>query len=756
MEIRLLNDVEGNWAHRGPGKAPVLAGEIEAEASVSPIDAVLLIRRYWLILISLVFLGGSAGFVSVVLTSPVYHAQLLLEATSGTDPWLRTPAQGGTFESNEVNLQTQISILKTGQFLKRGSDRLQAEAVPMRPPGKGLFSRLRERFRPANQDPVAAFQQGLAMATTTFDARPQNKTRLIELSCESTSPDVASRFLNAMATEFVQDAAQSLTANSQKTTEIFSAQIEEAKSHLQDAEERRRNFVAASGNLFAGQETGTLADLQLVQAKNKLAEVQSQRIALQTKYEISQRSAPEALPEVQNDLVLRGYRNQGDTLRQEKAALLLTLTDKNPKVQKLDVQLNEVQQAYNRRVNDIVSGIKRDYEAALQEEKHRMQDYQSKSGHVSAEADKASQYNALNREVESLRQIYQTLVAQANQQRLSSAVPVNPMRVVEWSTAPTAPYTPKPILNISFGVMLGLALTGGLVFLRERTDRSIRSPGSTRRYLRTPELGVIPNLYQDSDRPAGLLLEDGSGQRGVSIAGDAGSTNALVAWQRSPAYIAESFRGTLASILRTQGPGRTHSAILVTSAGPGEGKTTVVQHLGMALAETGRKVLLMDADFRRPHLHKRFHIQNDPSLIDLVMDEIPISDYPAERFGVATEVPGLWILPNRPTDTNVARALYSPRLRVIFSKLRERYDMVLVDAPPVLHLADTRIIAPLTDAAILVVRSGKTDRETASEAARRMQDDGIYLLGSVLTDWSSSAAFRKRHYYYDYADEDRT
>ena len=82
--------------------------------------------------------------------------------------------------------------------------------------------------------------------------------------------------------------------------------------------------------------------------------------------------------------------------------------------------------------------------------------------------------------------------------------------------------------------------------------------------------------------------------------------------------------------------------------------------------------------------------------------------------------------------------------------------MVLVDAPPVLHLADTRIIAPLTDAAILVVRSGKTDRETASEAARRMQDDGIYLLGSVLTDWSSSAAFRKRHYYYDYADEDRT
>jgi len=208
MEIRLVNDVEGNWGHKGSGRPPVLAAEIDGEASRPPVDAGLLVRRYWLILMLLVLLGASAGFVSVVLTSPMYRADLLLEAMNGTDPWLRTSGEGGSFESNEVNLQTQISILKTGQFLKRGSDRLQAEAVPMPPPGRDLFSRLRQRFRPANQDPVAAFQRGLGVATATFEARPQNKTRLIELSCESTSPDVASQFLNAMATEFVEDAAR--------------------------------------------------------------------------------------------------------------------------------------------------------------------------------------------------------------------------------------------------------------------------------------------------------------------------------------------------------------------------------------------------------------------------------------------------------------------------------------------------------------------------------------------------------------------
>ncbi len=755
MEIRLLNDVEGNWGHRGAAALPSQVVDVESEPTGLQVDVPLLVKKYWLILAVLMLLGGSAGFVSVVMTSPMYRAHLLLEAMSGTDPFLRGSSDGGSFEANEVNLQTQISILKTGQFLKRGADRMKAEAVPMMPPGRDLFSRLRQRFRPATQDPVEGFQRGLAVATETFDARPQNKTRLIELSCESTSPVVASQFLNAMASEFMEDAAQSLTSSSQNTAKILSAQIEEAKSHLDDAEQRRRNFVAASGNLFAGQgtETGTLADLELAQAKNKLAEVQSQRIALQTKYEIAQKSAPESLPEVQNDVVLRGYRNQIDAVQQERAALLITFTEKNPKVQKLDAQLSGLEASYDRRRDNIVAGIKKDYETALQEERHRIEDYQARSGRVSAEADKASQYNALNREVETLRQMYQTLLAQANQQRLSTAVPVNPMRVVEWSSTPGMPYMPWPMLNISFGLILGLASTGGIVFLRERTDRSIRAPGTARRYLRAPELGVIPNLCQDDTRPAGLL-PNGSGQNGILE--DSNSITALAAWQNSPAYIAESFRGTLASILRSQGPGRTHSAVLITSAGPGEGKTTVVQHLGMALAETGRQVLLVDADFRRPHLHRRFHLQNDPGLIDLVQDETPIMDYPAERLGLPTGVPGLWVLPNRPTDSSVTRALYSPRLRVIFAKLRERYDMVLVDAPPILHLADTRIIAPLADAAILVVRSGKTDRESASEAIRKMQDDGVLVLGSVLTDWTSSASYRKRHYYYDYADEDRT
>jgi Mrp family chromosome partitioning ATPase len=141
--------------------------------------------------------------------------------------------------------------------------------------------------------------------------------------------------------------------------------------------------------------------------------------------------------------------------------------------------------------------------------------------------------------------------------------------------------------------------------------------------------------------------------------------------------------------------------------------------------------------------------------MDLISDEIPVSDFSSDDWGLSTGIPGLFVLPNRATDNNVAKALYSPRLRTIFQKLREKYDMILVDAPPILHLADARIIAPFTDAAILVLRCGVTDRENAAEAHRLMREDGLFLLGTILTDWDASSSYRKRYYYDDYVSDDK-
>jgi succinoglycan biosynthesis transport protein ExoP len=709
-----------------------------------------LVRKYFLVLLALLILGAAAGFTSVVMSHPRYKTRLLLEVLPSNGLPRNLSLDSGNYETTEVNIQTQISILRSGTFLKRGADRLQSESVPLAPTGHDLFSRLRQRIHPATQDPLENAKLGLAVAIETFDARPVNKTRLIELTCESTSPDVAAQFLNSMAAEYQEDTSRSRMQASQKTSEWLAAQIEDTKVKMQESEEHLREFIQSSGNVFAGQEN-TLDDTKLAQLKGQLATIQADRIAKQTRYELTLKNPPESLGEVLSDGGLRSYQDQINALRREKAALETTYTPKHEKVQRVDAQIGSLQKSYETEVHSVISRIKNDYEAALRQEHLLSAAYASQSQRVGSEGAKASQYGALKREVETWRQMYQTLLVQSNEAGLSSSVPISPIRVVEASAPPDIPYKPRPILNISFGSILGLALCAGLVFLLERSDRSIRTPGVSRRMFNAPELGVIPNLGSGGNALPPALRS----AKSVPINGKhEDAATALVSWQSGPTFIAESFRGTLASILRNQATGKSQKAILITSPGPAEGKTTVIQNLGIALAETGRKVLLIDADFRRPHLHRKFSLPNEWGLIDLLCEDRALSEYPPDHLGVFTGFPGLSILPNRISYHNVAKALYSPRLRTIFETLIRRYDMVLIDAPPILHVADTRIIAPLADALILVLRCGITDRENAMEAFQRIQEDGLTLLGTVLTDYDLNSD-RKRQYYYDYGDASR-
>jgi polysaccharide biosynthesis transport protein len=715
------------------------------------IDPVRLLRKYWLLLAALIILGAAAGFVSVVLSTPMFRTRLLLEVRSDNGNLPKDMGGNGGGDEpadNEVNIQTQISILRSSSFLKRGADRMQSEtAVALPATGRDIFSRLRQHIRPTTQDLQVAAASGLSVAMTTFDARPIIRTRLIELTCESTSPDVASQYLNAMAAEFQDDSSRSRMQTAQHTAEWLAGQIEETKAKVQEAEEHLRDYVQSSGNVFV--QDNTLEDTRLAGLKGELTKIQAERIALQSRYERTQKNLPpEQLAEVLDDPMLKNYQGQLEGLKRDKAALETIYTDKHEKIRKIDAQLATVQKAYDDEVTNVVGRIKNDYEATLRRERLLESAYSGQSQRVGAEAGKGAQVNALKREVEMQRGLYQSLLVQENQENLLSSVPVNPIIIRERAQTPDVPYTPRPILNISFGVMLGAVLAAGVVFLKERLDRSIKTPGMSRRMFNAPELGVIPNLAQNIN---GRRIAPGVG---VLNGTDENGATALATWQNRPAFIAESFRGTLASILRNQASDKTQKIIMVTSAGPAEGKTTVVQNLGIALAETGRRVLLVDGDFRRPHLHRDFSLNNEWGLIDLLLEDQPLSEYPAERLGVFTGLPGLSILPNRVTQNNVSRALYSPRLRTILETLAKRYDMVLVDAPPLLSVADARIIAPFTDALILVLRCGVTNRESAMEAYQRIQEDGLTLLGTVLTDYDLSAD-RKRQYYYDYGNPSR-
>ena len=219
-----------------PARQPYVMVNPADEETDNKINPGRLLRKYWLLLAALLLLGAGAGFISVVLSPEMYRGRLLMEVqnSSGNLPRVGGGASdgGGSTADNEVTIQTQISIMHGGSFLKKGAERMQSETVPLAPTGRDIFSRLRQRIHPATQDPLEAARVGLSVAMTTFDARPVIRTRLIELSCESTSPDVAAQYLNSMAAEFSDDSSRSRMQTAQRTSEWLAAQIEETKTCL--------------------------------------------------------------------------------------------------------------------------------------------------------------------------------------------------------------------------------------------------------------------------------------------------------------------------------------------------------------------------------------------------------------------------------------------------------------------------------------------------------------------------------------------
>jgi len=210
---------------------------------------------------------------------------------------------------------------------------------------------------------------------------------------------------------------------------------------------------------------------------------------------------------------------------------------------------------------------------------------------------------------------------------------------------------------------------------------------------------------------------------------------ALATLKRKPSMLAESFQNALTSILFSAHHGERPRMMAVTSAGPSEGKSTVVSNLAIALAQINQRVLIVDADMRRPRVHQIFGVSNEIGLSTLLNERSAVRARPQSAYFVETEVPGLVVLPSGPIATNASNLLYSPRLAELLGALRSEFDSILIDTPPMLHLADARVLGQHCDSVILVVRAGRTTRDAALAALKKLEQDGTSVLGTILNDW---------------------
>jgi capsular exopolysaccharide synthesis family protein len=702
----------------------------------------------------------------------LYRAQTSVEIQGFDENFMNSRDVDPTAASG-TDIYTLIDIMGSTALIERVVTRLKLdELVPPQAPWEPSFlDRMMGTLPP---QPLTPVQRAARRARGGLEIET-GRSRIVTISYLSPDPQAATAFVDAIADEFINYTLEIRWNSAQRTHDWLTEQLKEFKTQLESSENKLQAYARESALLFTSAD-GTVSEEKLRQLQAALSEAQADRISKQAQYELAVSSPLDALPMVLDSGSLNSYHMRLADLRRELAQLRSTFTPRHYKVQQVEAQIADLTLTVEKERGQIADRIRNEYDSALRREKLLQGDYRRQAGLVTDEAQKSIHYNLLNREVETNRQLYDGMLQRMKEARVMAAMQATNVRVVDPATPPSRPVSPRPVLGALAGLFAGMVFGAGFVLVREWGDRSLKSPGDTAFYLNLPELGAIPSAHRVPSSKSGLnrlpmassIRKLLSGKNGASanghngVNGKNGKHGSLIAyrgdpsvelatWQQKTSLIAECYRAVLTSILFSSQQGEIPKVIVLSSPDPGEGKTSTVSNLGIALAEINRRVVIVDGDMRRPRLHRVFGLTGSKGLTDLLRSEKPIDQYPIESLVHPTEVPGLYVLPGGSGAVNISNLLYSPRMPELLERLRSEFDTVLIDSPPMLQIPDARVLGRMADGVVLVVRAGQTRRDSAVTASQRFAEDHTRVLGTILNHWdprNSNAGYDGYHEYY--------
>jgi succinoglycan biosynthesis transport protein ExoP len=729
-----------------------------------------ILRRGKWILLLVAFAGVVAAVLLTLPQKPLYLAGATLEIQPINEDFMNT-RQLNPVEQSPItdvmmgDIPTQVQILQSNTILDRALSRLDpthmpaSAAGPAKPDSRPTWRRLLESLKP--KPPLPPRQAALARAVDSLKIKSTPDTRIVSIECDSPDPNVAAGFANALADEYIKQNLEVRWNMSQRTSEWLGKELDGMRLKLERSEEAMQAYARTAGLLLSSESGTKFSEAQLSNLQAELNKAQADRSIQQSRYEMADTKSPDALPDVVDSLALRAYQAKLTDLRQQLADLKGTYTPEHAKVKHVEAQIEEVQASFDRDRASIIARIKTDYDQALSRERLLTADYARQTGLVTSDAEKSVQYNILKREVDSSRTLYESMLGRVKESGIAAAMRASNIRVVDDALPPTAPYKPSFPRNAALGLFGGLFLGAAVLIVRDRCDRTIRNPEDASLYLGVSELGVIPaasharrhsSYGRKRVRGAGSSPAGPNGSSAVLLAPAPGTLD-LITFTDPSSMMAESFRTTLTSILFSGQNGTRPRTLVFTSAHPSEGKTTVVANLGIALAEAGQKVLLIDGDMRKPRLQTIFNVSEVMGLADLLRDRTTPAVEALATMVQESKIPGLSVLPAGPPTSAATNLLYSPQLAELIRTARSIYDMVLVDTPPVLNIADARVLGRLSDAVVMVVRSRKTTRDVLKNTCQRFSEDGTKVLGVVLNDWdprSGASSYGYSNYYQGY------
>jgi capsular exopolysaccharide synthesis family protein len=706
-------------------------------------------KRRWTVLtaFSVMFVAVLAGSIE---EKPVYRAKALIEIDK-ENPSVANPQE--LFQLDEVSdayLETQYKVLSSDDLAERaihqlGLDR-QAEFLPF--PRAWPWSASAAPAPPSSPPIGSAAVPDLSVRETVLtrfqdrlDIRPIRRSRAVELRFDSQDPQLAARAVNAVAENYIQKNLEARWDATQKASEWLSLQLKDLKAKLEKSEDDMQKYAASNGLLYL--ETGkgdaeSIVNQSVREVQQELTKAEADRFEKESVFRLVQSGDYGSLPGVFDNKLLQDLTVRLADLQRQNAQLAATFTEDYPKVKEAQGQIAEIQSSLERERWRAAQKISNDYFAALRREKLVRGAFAEKQAEANQIAEKSVQYGILSREVDTNKGLYEGLLQRLKEAGVSAGLKASNIRIVDPGTVPYRPIAPNYPINLGLAAFLGLGLGVCMAFLKEHLDQTIRYSEDVFHFLGVPVLGFIPTFgalngrkYKGIARADRELIFGLAGSRSVeggALIEDHPRNDLGI--HKGSAF-SEAFRELRTSVILSAS-GRFANSILVTSAQPAEGKTTVAVNLAFSLAQLGKPVLLVDADMRRPSIQKYFPQTGSE-----------LSSYLAGRGAwqqmvYPTPISRLHVLHCGPIPENPSELLSSDRMRALIQESMTTYRFVILDSPPLLNRADSRILGSMVGATILVVKGGQTPRQVVQYAESQARSVGTNLIGVVLNNRDSS------------------
>jgi len=706
-------------------RQPIEALAVSAEEVPHLLDYLhVILKRRWVVLSCLLIVFTTVA-IGTLKKKPIYEGKVLIEIN---------PEQPNVLNFQEVlqltsvdiesYRETQYKVLQSRTLAEHVIDDLKLCRYPEFYKGSLLFGLIQvvpDKI-PSASDPeppdrsMDAYRNTVRHFIDNIDVSPVRRSNLVELSFYSENAELAARIANQLSTDYIDQNLQVKWDEANKASEWLSGKLVGLKAKLEKSDDALQSYARANSIIFV-EEKQNLVNERLKQLQEEYTKAQALRFQKESLYNLVQAGRVQDLPGVLSNGLIQNLATRLAELERDYAQLTATVKPEYPKAIALKKQIDAMQESLDRQKKALAENIVDDYRSALANEKFLAQAVDEQKKEVNDVAEKSIQYNILKREVDANKQLYEGLLTRMKEATVSAGLTASNVRIVDTAQVPKAPVKPRVALNLALGIVLGAAFGVGLAFLQEYLDNTLKTPDEVERLLRLPSLGLLPDYSPDGT---------GKGSDKGLATVKHGSDGAIAPAVQTGREAVEAYRSLRTSILLSAHP--VPKMLLITSAVPSEGKTTITVNLGAMLASLGSKVVIVDCDMRKPSCHRSTGVENKPGFVQCLTGHVELADAILPVPGVTN----LSVIPCGPIPPNPAEVLSSPVTPELLNKLRSQFEYVLVDSPPLLTVSDSRILSTLTDAVVLVTRAYGTPYDVVRRARELLYHTGARILGVAL------------------------